>query len=83
VAHSVVTQARVIGTKKDVATTCVPTVGNGICNEMDSPGPIPPRGTHRYDFGNTEGVWQYTGMTDATPTDATMQGTIVIGPTDR
>jgi glucose/arabinose dehydrogenase/plastocyanin len=83
-AHSVVTQARVIGSEfPTIVAACVPRVGSGTCNEMDSPGPIPPRGTHRYDFGNTEGVWQYTGMTDATPTDATMQGTIVVGPTDR
>jgi hypothetical protein len=83
VAHSVVTQARVIGSKASIATACVPRATFGTCSEMDSPGPIPPRGTHRYDFGNTEGVWQYTGVTDATPTDATMQGTIVVGPTDR
>jgi glucose/arabinose dehydrogenase/plastocyanin len=76
VAHNVRTQVRVIGT-----TACVPPANAGTCSEMDSPGDVPPRGSYRYTFGNTEGVWQYTSDTDVT--DATMQGTIVVTPTDQ
>lgn len=76
VAHNVRTQARTFGDQ-----VCAPPVTSNPCTEMDSPGDIPPRGSYRYDFGNTESVWKYTSTTN--PTDASMQGTIVVGPTDR
>jgi plastocyanin len=84
VAHNVTTQAGVIANSvlPPEVVACVPEANIGNCSEMDSPGDIPPQGSHRYDFGNTEGVWQYTSTTNF-PTDATMQGTIVVGPTDR
>ncbi len=76
VAHNVRTQARTFGEE-----VCAPPVTSNPCTEMDSPGDIPPRGSYRYDFGNTESVWKYTSTTN--PTDGAMQGTIIVGPTDR
>lgn len=52
------------------------------CQEkIDSPGDIPPNKSHKYEFGDLDGVWTYASTTTAT--DAAARGAVVVLPVDR
>jgi glucose/arabinose dehydrogenase len=81
VPHNVRTQARILAADPGtVSPVCLVDV-IASCNEIDSPGNIPPRGSHRYDFGDVDGIWKFQSTTAAT--DAGMQGAVIVLPVDR
>jgi glucose/arabinose dehydrogenase len=81
VAHNIHLQGRVLAEDQaQYQPYCVTDVNN-CTDSINSPGVIPPRGSFRYDFGDLDGVWEY-GST-ANPTDAAMQGMVIVAPVDR
>ena len=47
-------------------------------SEINSPGDIPPRGSHAYTFGETAGIWRY-----ASTSSPAMHGAVIVAPVDR
>jgi glucose/arabinose dehydrogenase len=50
--------------------------------ELDSPGDVPPGGTHRYTTGDLVGAWRYAS-TAASSGSPAMHGVLVVAPVDR
>lgn len=79
--HNVRTQARLLFEDPEEASPVCVVGAVGTCSEIDSPGDIAPGKAHRYEFGDEDGVWKY--QSTASPTDAGMQGAVVVAPVDR
>ena len=70
VAHNVRAQGAVVDDNPPVP----PNAGA----EINSPGDIPPRGSHAHTFGETAGVWRY-----ASTTSPAAHGAVIVAPVDR
>lgn len=78
VAHNVRQQLRLLVADPESIPLVCP---EPQCKEIDSPGDIAPGKSHKYAFGDLDGVWKYQSTAGAT--DAAMQGAIVVLPVDR
>jgi glucose/arabinose dehydrogenase len=78
VPHNVRQQLRVLAADPEEEEPVCPAPD---CKEIDSPGDIAPDRSHKYSFGDLDGVWEF-GSTTAV-TDSGMQGAVIVLPVDR